>query len=981
MKTKLLTTAIAFILGMGIQQNAHADLKDGLVAHWSFDDCRATDNSGNGHDGTLNGNPQCVDGVKGKAFSFDGVQDFIQVNDESMAFSPNDLTISVWINPNSNQVDFAGIVDKSHSVNGSVGGWVLQGTNNYKPSFYFGYCDSTGQCSARYGEDLHATTTANNWTHVVFTKKGNVTTGYQNGKIISVMEGSISDYTKTNRQLLIGAVNGWNRYFNGLIDDASIYNRALTEAEVLELYNGGGVVAEKPVLVADTGNNGTCSATKTAAMQIGGNSGTVTSSAASCVTTGNTLANLVDLEKSSIDYDNGKIKVVLKNVPEPVSVFNTASIYNVKLTIGDSKPVSFNPTSKEFSFDFSPKSVGSNQQDKLIKLDFYRGVLIQSNDKWNTSEIPVGTLYGVVDNIRLAHGKGNQAILASRTLSQTKPHSDIECKTIQGIQSECNNFFATDEIAAEGSTNATFQDTLTHRIVDFDKLVSRVAINNTWAKSPYGKKPQGDNNRIPLLLIHGWQGGGLTENPFRNPAKLGLWEYSELHYWQHFLDYYLTSPALQKKYHLYSYHYPSYKHVTYNASVLNDLLQEVGKTSPASDLGRAMTTSADNVPQNNLTIVAHSMGGMVARSLIEEYEGLGDSKVYGASMNKLNKLITLDTPHHGSTASDQSSTLAKIPKDMLTQGAADLNWDNYDNQLQNDVVSNINENYRWVSAEINNQEFDSKFCNAIDCNNTANPWLLNMNKNFERLTNSAKDKYVIYAAWMSNTVSEKNDSLNPIDNGSTYNFAEKIGIPDLPNGVAEPVTSALLSSFDPKTNTTLPFQPQCKNSFPVWFDSTIKKPTLADDFYSWQLYEESLLPEVAAFPNVCGITDTLSLERANFLKLHSILIPIESVLNLYAHPYGLPYRIFWDYDHEKMVNGAYSGDLGIWDQFVLSKKFDTTVANKVSAFVSNSLRNNYIYAASKFRDKKSFSISKNQVYDPLRAEPLYLILEGDLLKK
>ncbi len=54
-KTKLLTTTIAFLLGMGMGQNAHADLKDGLVAHWSFDDYKATDNSGNGHDG----NPHC----------------------------------------------------------------------------------------------------------------------------------------------------------------------------------------------------------------------------------------------------------------------------------------------------------------------------------------------------------------------------------------------------------------------------------------------------------------------------------------------------------------------------------------------------------------------------------------------------------------------------------------------------------------------------------------------------------------------------------------------------------------------------------------------------------------------------------------------------------------------------------------------------------------------------------------------------------
>ena len=95
MKKTILTTTIAFLLGMGIQQNAHADLKDGLVAHWSFDDCRATDNSGNGHNGTLNGNPQCVDGVKGKAFSFDGSTNWIEGSINSDAFAGN-WTISAW---------------------------------------------------------------------------------------------------------------------------------------------------------------------------------------------------------------------------------------------------------------------------------------------------------------------------------------------------------------------------------------------------------------------------------------------------------------------------------------------------------------------------------------------------------------------------------------------------------------------------------------------------------------------------------------------------------------------------------------------------------------------------------------------------------------------------------------------------------------------------------------------------------------------
>lgn len=46
---------------------AHAALTDGLVAYWSFDDCTAKDNSGNGHDGAINGGVPCVTGSKGKS--------------------------------------------------------------------------------------------------------------------------------------------------------------------------------------------------------------------------------------------------------------------------------------------------------------------------------------------------------------------------------------------------------------------------------------------------------------------------------------------------------------------------------------------------------------------------------------------------------------------------------------------------------------------------------------------------------------------------------------------------------------------------------------------------------------------------------------------------------------------------------------------------------------------------------------------------
>jgi hypothetical protein len=64
-------------------------------------------------------------------------------------------------------------------------------------------------------------------------------TYYINGQFVSKKTYSFSEYTQNSLPLLIGAVNntqGIGRYFNGLIDELRIYNRALNSSEVAELY-------------------------------------------------------------------------------------------------------------------------------------------------------------------------------------------------------------------------------------------------------------------------------------------------------------------------------------------------------------------------------------------------------------------------------------------------------------------------------------------------------------------------------------------------------------------------------------------------------------------------------------------------------------------------------------------------------------------------------------------------------------------------
>jgi hypothetical protein len=77
-----------------------SDASAELVAHWPFDDGAgtvATDVTGNGNDGTLNGDPQWVAGIYGIGLEFDG-DDFVDCgNNDILNFGTDDWTITAWI--------------------------------------------------------------------------------------------------------------------------------------------------------------------------------------------------------------------------------------------------------------------------------------------------------------------------------------------------------------------------------------------------------------------------------------------------------------------------------------------------------------------------------------------------------------------------------------------------------------------------------------------------------------------------------------------------------------------------------------------------------------------------------------------------------------------------------------------------------------------------------------------------------------------
>jgi hypothetical protein len=191
---------------------------DGLVACYPFDG-NANDESGNEHDGTVNGATLTVDqfGNPNSAYSFDG-DDSIRVI-ESSAFDLSDFTYSAWINANSSN------------------GWrSIVNIDNDKQllALYEGQYAISGRCGTHYHDQV-----TEGWHHVVWIVSGEQYTLYVDDNIIGTNNTCSSNVDASN--FMIGS--GWhspggNEYFDGKIDNVRVYNRALSKCEIQSLYTG-----------------------------------------------------------------------------------------------------------------------------------------------------------------------------------------------------------------------------------------------------------------------------------------------------------------------------------------------------------------------------------------------------------------------------------------------------------------------------------------------------------------------------------------------------------------------------------------------------------------------------------------------------------------------------------------------------------------------------------------------------------------------
>jgi len=220
------------------------------IAHWKMDECQGStihDSSDNGDHGTLtvtttggntNGIGTCTtstsawgsgsSGKFGASLYLDGDNDKIVVTDNDTLDGFTSMSVFLWAKPSISSVKE--IIIK-HNTGTSDINWELYQNGNNLGARINGTSDTCTSTGNKF--------TTNTWHHIGMVWTGTEIKIYIDGVLSSNSCSRITSLPNTAGNLSIGSYESGSYSFNGQLDDARIYNYALSEAQVKKIMNEG----------------------------------------------------------------------------------------------------------------------------------------------------------------------------------------------------------------------------------------------------------------------------------------------------------------------------------------------------------------------------------------------------------------------------------------------------------------------------------------------------------------------------------------------------------------------------------------------------------------------------------------------------------------------------------------------------------------------------------------------------------------------
>jgi len=220
----------AWVLVSAVLSVCASAAREGPIAHWDFDEGRGDvlhDRSGNGNDGKIRGAAWVRSGA-GFALRFDGQDDYVDCGKGESLDLTGPLTLMAWAMPTAANRGEPGIAGKFFT--------------SYAMTYYgdaFFYISSGGN-------KAHGPTKVNEWSHLAGTFDGKTLRFYVNGIEVDSSPTRF-DAVNPGNSFYIGCIFGDptspdaalrnTSFFPGLIDDVRVYDRALSQKEIIQVFN------------------------------------------------------------------------------------------------------------------------------------------------------------------------------------------------------------------------------------------------------------------------------------------------------------------------------------------------------------------------------------------------------------------------------------------------------------------------------------------------------------------------------------------------------------------------------------------------------------------------------------------------------------------------------------------------------------------------------------------------------------------------
>jgi hypothetical protein len=202
---------------------------DGLVAYYKFEDDAyiLSDQSGNGLDGLIQGDPIWVEGFSGNGLFFDGIDDYVNCGDNLEFDIEFEITLMTWVRP-------LDIDDSAHSP------WIAKGDHAYNLK--------NGNGPYKIEFDIYDAgwiwlnvtvdeTYTDTWHHYAGTFNSIEQKMFVDGEMLASQEHNGAIAIATDEVHLAHNSEASDRFFNGILDEVLIYNVALSDEQIKDIYD------------------------------------------------------------------------------------------------------------------------------------------------------------------------------------------------------------------------------------------------------------------------------------------------------------------------------------------------------------------------------------------------------------------------------------------------------------------------------------------------------------------------------------------------------------------------------------------------------------------------------------------------------------------------------------------------------------------------------------------------------------------------